>query len=80
MFNIRSILLEWNFNLALRWNVTNISHFENSQRICRKKNGMQAHLFTERPFVYRTGNTPGIVRRLQTAARRDGLHADLHAL
>lgn len=52
MFNIRSILLEWNFNLALRWNVINTSHFENSQRIRRKKNGMRRiYLQNVRSFI-----------------------------
>jgi len=60
MFNIRSIYLEWNSNLALRRNVINTSHFENLRRICRKKNGMRRIYFQSVHSVYRTGNTSGI--------------------
>jgi len=78
MFNIRSIYLEWNSNLALRRNVINTSHFENSRRICRKKNGMRCIYFQSvHSFIaqeIRQGS-----RRLQTAARRDD-GADSHAL
>jgi len=78
MFNIRSIYLEWNSNLALRRNVINTSHFENSRRICRKKNGMRRIYFQSVHSFIAQEIRQGL-RRLQTATRRDD-GADLHAL